>query len=42
VVHPASPCPDGELEQPKTVKPVASHAATMIDELFIAISPDGS
>src|SRR5437899_11116761 len=42
VVHPASPCADGELEQPKTVMPVTSHAATMIDEPFIAISSNRS
>src|SRR5207247_2081372 len=39
VVHPASPCPDGELEQPRTVKPVASNAATVIEELFMRCPP---
>src|SRR2546427_7122247 len=40
VVHPVSPCPDGELEQPRTVRPVSSNAVTVIDELFIAISSE--
>src|SRR5258708_14988814 len=39
VVHPASPCADGELEQPRTVKPVTSNAATVIDELFMRFPP---
>src|SRR6267378_4425290 len=42
MVHPASPCVDGELEQPRTVKPVTRHAATVIDALFIAISSNRS
>src|SRR6266851_1429898 len=41
VVHPASPCAGGQLEQPKTAMPVTSNAAAMIDELFIAISSLG-
>src|SRR5207302_2376563 len=41
VVHPVSPCAGGWLEQPKTVKAIASNPATMIDELFIAISSLG-
>src|SRR6266513_1986801 len=41
VVHPESPCPDGELEQPRMVQPVTSNAATVIDEPFIAISSLG-
>src|SRR5207247_11031116 len=39
VVQPPSPCPDGELEQPRTVKPVTSHAATAIEELFMRCPP---
>src|SRR6266851_8030086 len=41
VVHPASPCAGGQLKQPKTVKPIPSNPATMIDEPFIAISSLG-
>src|SRR5258708_21014229 len=39
VVHPASPCADGELEQPNTVKPVTRNAATGIDDLFMRFLP---
>src|SRR2546427_12878592 len=39
VVHPASPCPNGGLEQPKTAKPGTSNAATAIDEPFMRFSP---
>src|SRR5256712_9322975 len=39
VAHPASPCADGELEQPSTVQPAASNAATAIDELFMRFPP---